>query len=220
MALPLYTYFELLSLLFSLWFFKGLSRFKINLFVLISLVAFLADLIGSIYADSRAKNYFIYNIYLEVSTPLYFYVFFKMLNYKHLAKNIYILICVLIMIFATLNWWFIQHYDSFNTYSLIIIEFVLAILSLLTLLKLFNNDNINVALQNHPFFWIAGSALIYAVSTVVILGLAQFINTHSVQLNGKNLYRVLMPYINIILYSGYCYAFYLCNKATPRFLQR
>jgi len=218
MFLPIYIYFELLSLLFALWFYKGLRKFKLSPFILVLLTGCLADVAGGKLSDLKISNYYIYNGYLIISTPLYFYAFFKMLNYTGLTKKLYIIISMLVVVFISLNLFFIQGYKEFNTYSLIIIEFVITLLSLLVLLKLFNDNDTTIMLQQHPYFWISGSTLIFSISTLAILGLQQFIQTNNLQLDGKNIYRILIPMLNIILSGCYIYAFSLCHKLTSKLL--
>ena len=139
-----------------------------------------------------------------------------MLEYVSWIRVIFFCLGFLLLTFLLLNIFFIQGADHFDTYSLILTEFVTTLLSLLVLVKLFKEDDFSIMLYQHPYFWISGATLIFSVSTLVILGLQQYIEAQHLQYDGKNIYRVLTPIMNVVLYVSYSYAFFLCNKLTNR----
>jgi len=161
-------------------------------------------------------NLLVYNIYVIVSTPVTMYVFLRMLGYRGLTKTIYISIGALLFVFTVLNFLFVQGWEKFDTYSLIFVEFIIAMLALLVIKKLFQEDDSIILLNKHPYFWISASTLIFSAVTLIVLGLQQFLLLKKIQLGGVQIYRVIMPAINVFLYSCYGYAFYLCKKLTNR----
>jgi hypothetical protein len=220
MPTSLYIYFEILSVLCAVIYYRELHNFHLGIWLPLVLINCITDIIGDNFAKAKIPNYYIYNSYLLISTPLYLCAFFKMLNYKGFIKKIFVVISILILLFIMLNLVFIQGHKEFDTYSLILIEFIISLLSLLVLLKLFNDNSSHFLLQDHPHFWIGGATLIFSVSTLFILGLQKFIEVNQLQIDGKNIYRILIPLLNIILYSSYSYAFFLCKKLTSRSLQQ
>ena len=158
----------------------------------------------------------VYDYYLIISFPVTYYIFYKMLDYTSWIRIIFFSLGFLVLAFLLLNIFFIQGIYEFNTYSFILTGLVTAIISLLVLVKLFKEDDFSLMLYQHPYFWISGATLIFSVSTLVILGLQQYIEAQHLQYDGKNIYRVLTPIMNVVLYVSYSYAFFLCNKLTSR----
>jgi hypothetical protein len=214
-------YFQILSLLLSIVYSNGLSKFKISLFIPLLLVVCVTEFIGTNRAYFGWKNnYLVYDCYLIISFPITYYIFYKMLAYTSWLRIIYFSLGFLILTFFILNILFIQGEDKFNTNTLILTEFVTAILSLMVLIKLFKEDDFSIMLYDHPYFWISGATLIFSVSALVILGLQQYIEVNKLQYEGKNIYRILTPIVNVVLYVSYSYAFFLCNKLTNRSSQQ
>lgn len=210
-------YFQLLSLLLAIIFNKGLKRFKLNGFVILLFTVCIIDFVGSNRAYFGWKtNYLVYDLYLIVTFPITYFIFYKMLDYKGLMRYIYWSIGLLVLSFFILNLLFIQGSSTFNTYSFILTDFVFTMISLLVIMQLFKEDDFTTMLYEHPYFWISGATLIFSVSTLVILGLQQFIDANKIQIDGKNIYRILIQIMNVILYSSYCYAFFLCHKQIKR----
>jgi hypothetical protein len=211
-------YFQILSLLLSIVYSRGLRKFKISLFIPLLLLVCVTEFIGT---NSRSyfhwkNNYLVYDCYVIASFPITYFIFYKMLDYVGWIRVIFFCLGFLILVFFLLNIFFIQGVNDFNTYSLILTEFVTALLSLLVLVKLFKEDDFSIMLYQHPYFWISGATLIFSVSTLVILGLQQYIEAHHLQFAGKNIYRILIQIMNVVLYVSYSYAFFLCNKLTSR----
>lgn len=210
-------YFQILSLLLSIIYNRGLSKFKISGFIPLLSITCIAEFIGSNRSYFGWKNnYLLYDWYLIISFLITYYVFYKMLAYVSWIRVIFFCLGFLLLTFLLLNIFFIQGADHFDTYSLILTEFVTTLLSLLILVKLFKEDDFSIMLYQHPYFWISGATLIFSVSTLVILGLQQYIEAQHLQYDGKNIYRVLTPIMNVVLYVSYSYAFFLCNKLTNR----
>lgn len=210
-------YFQILSLLLSIIYSRGLSKFKITGFIPLLTITCIVEFIGSnsLYFGWK-NNYLWYDWYLIITLPINFYIFYKMLEYVSWIRVIFFSLGFLLLIFMLLNLFFIQGTDQFNTYSLILIEFVSTLLSLLVLIKLFKEDDFSIMLYHHPYFWISGATLIFSVSALVILGLQQYIEAQHLQYDGKNIYRILTPIMNVVLYVSYSYAFFLCNKLTSK----
>ncbi len=210
-------YFQIICLLLSLIFSRGLNKFKLAGFIPLLTIVCVVEFLGVNRASFGWKNnYFLYDCYLIVSFPVTYYVFYRMLAYKGWLRIVYFSLGFLILAFFILNMLFMQGSKTFNTYSLILTEFVITVISLMVLIKQFKDDDFTVMLYEHPYFWISGASLIFSVSTLVILGLQQYISSNHIQIAGKNIYKFLTPIMNIVLYTCYSYAFYLCHKLTSK----
>jgi len=220
MTIHYYIYFQLLSLLFAICFYKGLKRFKILGFIPLLFIVCITELIAvnTTFFGWANNNLLIYNLYVIVSTPVTAYIFLRMLGYQGLKRSLYISMGVLLFTFTVLNFLFVQGQVNFNTYSLILVEFVIAMLALLVIARLFREDDSTILLNHHPYFWISASTLIFSAVTLIVLGLQQFFLLKRIQIGGVQIYRVIMPAINVFLYSCYSYAFYLCRKLTNKLL--
>src|ERR1700742_4525945 len=125
-------YFQILSLLLSIVYSKGLRKFKISLFIPLLLIVCVTEFIGSNRAYFGWKNnYLLYDWYLIVTLPITYYIFYRMLEYAGAVRVIFFSLGFLLLTFMLLNLFFIQGTDQFNTYSLILTEFVTTLLSLL-----------------------------------------------------------------------------------------
>jgi len=217
MVVEYFNYFQLLSLVLAIVFYKNLKQFKLTGFVpLLFIVCVTEFLAGNFQSIGWKGNHTVYNIYVIISTPVTFYIFLQMLSYKSWARALYITVGILLFIFTLLNFLFLQGSVDFDTYSLILVEFIIAILSLLVIARLFQEDDTTVLLNHHPYFWIGASTLIFSAVTLIVLGLQQFLMLKKIQIGGVQIYRVIMPAINVFLYSCYSYAFYLCRKLTNK----
>jgi hypothetical protein len=219
MALHLSEYIELLSLFCALAFYKWLKYFKLRPFVLLLTLISIIEICGANYRwFGITKNYIIYDYYLIITAPVYLWIFLNMLSFKGFLKTIYLVISSLIIIFLVLNFLFLQGQGVYTTYSHIMLEFIKGLLSLMIITKLFREDNFEIGIGNNPYFWICGSTILFAVSSIVLLGLQQFIVANKIEIDGKSIYRIIMPILNVVLYTSYCYAFYLCKKLTNKLL--
>lgn len=135
-----------------------------------------------------------------------------MLDLKGVSRIIYSTISFLVILFTVLNFMLLQGSTIFNTYSLIISMLVFSLLSVMVLIKLFNNDESDIELHKHPYFWISAATLLFSAGALILLGLQQFIEAEKIQIGKMNLYRVIMPVLIVVMYSSYIYAFILCRK--------
>lgn len=161
-------------------------------------------------------NAFLYNFYLILSFPITVYIFHNILGYNGWMKHAYFGLNAVALIFFIINLLFFEGFKTFNQNTLILTEFLATLLSVLVLIKLFREDDFQVLAYNHPYFWISAGTLIFSLSMLVILGLYHYVIIHKIQIAGVNIYQVLTPIMNIILYGSYSYAFFLCGKLTRK----
>ncbi|WP_139113149.1 hypothetical protein [Mucilaginibacter sp. PPCGB 2223] len=215
MVIHYFMYFQFLSLLLSIIYYRGLKTFKLLGFIpLLLIVCFTEITAANPSFVGLPNNHGIYNYYLLFSTPVTFYIFLQMLYFKGWVKSLYILTSALLVLFVVINFLVGQGPLRFDTYSLILIEFLTGLLTLLVIAKLFREDDSPIYLNRHPYFWIAASTLIFSIVTLIVLGMQQFIEVKKIRIGNLQIYSVIMPMINVFLYGCYSYAFYLCRKLT------
>ena len=154
-------------------------------------------------------NYLIYNLYLLISTPVYFYLFYFLINIEDKFRRPYITVATLISFLFLLDFLFLEGPKNFMTISIIFQQFFFILLSCFLLFKMAVSRHYFI-LHKHPYFWIAAGLLIFSLGTLVVLGMNQFIRVNNITLANKHLYGTIMPVLNVLLYSSYSYAFYLC----------
>src|SRR6266700_4935679 len=99
MIIDFFQYFQLLSLLIAIWCYKGLRHFSLTWFIPFLLITNIVEISGNIKYFSDHDNYFIYNLYILSSAPIYFYLLNKMLAFENKEARLFLLICILSMLF-------------------------------------------------------------------------------------------------------------------------
>jgi len=212
-------YIEFLSLLFAIVFYSKLKFFRLTPFLWLLIIVCITETLGE---NSKwfglNKNYIIFDCYLLITTPISLWLFLNMLDFKGSIKTMYLVISGLIMFFVIFNFLYLQGPDNFDSYSFVMIEFIKSLLALMVITKLLREDNYEISISGNPYFWISGGTLIFSIGSIVLLGPQEFILTNKIQIGGVNIYKVIIPILSVILYSSYCYAFYLCKKLTNKLL--
>lgn len=212
MHISYYQYFQYLSLLIALIWYKDLKRFSLQWMVpLLISVACIESLATNYLNMGLTTNVPIYNVYLLVSPVFYFLMFRAVIGFKGRYRAIFDVVVVASMIFFIADF-FSAGQSGFNSISYIISAVEYMLFSCILLSKLIMDDTRPVYLVREPYFWIAAVVIIFSLVAVVITGLHSFIVRNHVTLFGKNLHRVIMPMVNVVMYSGFSYAFYLCRK--------
>jgi hypothetical protein len=221
MIISWYQYLQILCLICAIIFWKALRKHSIEAFLPLIVLINVTELIGNNYQNFRwTNNYFVYNIYLVLSTPLWLYLYKNMLNLSGTARTIYYAISFLCMSFILINYFFFQGFSNFNTYSIILVMLFSLVFSALVLFKTVTVESSEVVLLREPFFWINGANLLFALISLVLLGLQQYIRVNHIEMNRKSLYYAILPAANVVLYLAFGLAFYLCqvkmNKSSLR----
>lgn len=219
MQTSFFHYVQLLSFITAVFCYKGLRFFKITAFIpLLFMVCLTESAALKVKILGWTQNYPIYNYFLLISTALNLYLIDKMLDLNGFSKIIYCIITGLSMLFLMLNFVYLQGSDIFNTYSFILSMFVVSVLSVLVLLKLFNDEQSCIILHFHPYFWISASTLFFSAAALIVLGLQQFILAEKLLIGKVTIYRAIMPILNVVMYLSYTYAFILCRRLANKSL--
>ncbi len=214
MTIMWHIYFELFSLLCAIVFARGLNSFGIGVLIPLLMLDNITELIGAnIYHFGWKDNYFVYSIYLVLSTPLALWLFGSMLGLggSPLQRRRYLWVCVAIQGFVLINYFFIQGPLEFDTYSFLLINTAEIVLCCLVLAKLAIRRDDQAGLLRDPYFWISASTLLFNLVSLILLGALKFIALNHLEIRHKNLYLAILPAANALLYTGYSYAFLLCH---------
>lgn len=212
MRIPYFIYFQYLALFSAIFYYRSLKIYRAGaLLPLLILVCAIETSSVVLKHFGFTNNHYLYNLYSLTCTPLYFYLFYYFLNIQSKFRNIYFYTGLSVSILLTYNFFFFEGIFMFNTLSIILMQFCTILLSVFLLFKLAESENYFI-LSRHPYFWIAAGLLIFSLGTLVVLGMNQYIRIHNLTIVNKSLYRTIMPVLNVILYSSYSYAFYLCAQ--------
>jgi hypothetical protein len=208
--------FETLSLLTAIVFYTQ-KRNKILLyFIPFLLLTVMVELIGWwITARKGSGKYALYNIFFTIEFIFYAFIFFLHLNNKTFKKIVLLFIPAFILA-VLLNSFFIQGVNKTLAYTSLIGSFFVVLFCCLFFYESILPDQIDQHLSKQPFFWICSGLLIFYLGSVIINALFEYLISNDLQEQGKRIYSIITHSLNVILYSTFCIAFYLCpnNKKT------
>jgi len=213
MTILYFQYFQLFSLLLALLCRKGLNAFSIGILIPILLVDNLSDTIGTNYRwlFHSPDNYFVYNLYYILSTPLYLYLFTIMLKGDARERRRIFYAGLAIEAFLLANYFFIQGRMSFDSFTALLVNLTNFVFSCLVLARLAIRKEEDSHLLVDPYFWINAMILLFSLVSMIALGLQKYIALNHLQVDGKSLYFALMEAANAALYTGYSGAILLCQ---------
>jgi hypothetical protein len=218
MHIAWFEYFQIISFFVAIYCWKGLKACSLLAFIPLLVIVNITELTGvNFRAFGWSSNYFIYNLYLLVSTPFFFYLAGKMLFLTKKETIIFYIVCILCMILVFVNFAFIQGSRQLNTYSVCLVEIMIIVFSGLCLVRLTVFDQHELNFMKEPYFWINSLNLLSGLITLVVLGLQSYILINQIEIANKTLYYAIMPAINAIVYAGYSYAFILCRTQKTRY---
>jgi hypothetical protein len=217
MQLAWFEYFQIICLAVAIYCRRGLKACSLSAFIPLLVIVNITEITGSNWqAFGWSSNYFVYNLYLLLSTPFFFYLAGKMLFLSRKESIIFFAVCFLCLLLIIINFWYIQGQNQFNSYSLGLIDILMVVFSGLCLVRLTVFDQEEMNFMKEPYFWINSLNLMFGLITLVLLGLQSYISVNRIEIANKPLYYAILPTVNAILYAGYSYAFILCRTQKAR----
>ena len=169
------------------------------------------ELFGWWYLSQGVRNYVMYNVFTTIEFLFYSYLFY--LHFKKPFLKIIIIIFIPFFILAVmLNMAFIQGLNkTFNTYTFLLGSFFIVIFCCCFFYESVLPDKIDQQLSRQPFFWICCGLLIFYLGSVIINALFEYLRNNDLQAEGIRIYGIINHSLNVILYTSFCIAFYLCR---------
>ena len=169
------------------------------------------ELFGWWYLSQGVRNYVMYNVFTTIEFLFYSYLFY--LHFKKPFLKIIIIIFIPFFILAVmLNMAFIQGLNkTFNTYTFLLGSFFIVIFCCCFFYESVLPDKIDQQLSRQPFFWICCGLLIFYFGSVIINALFEYLRNNDLQAEGIRIYGIINHSLNVILYTSFCIAFYLCR---------
>jgi len=192
---------------------KGLNYFGLGILLPILVLDNVTETLGNNYTlfFPLSQNHVIFNVYMLLATPMFFYLFASMLGGNMAERRRLRWIAMAVEIFLIFNICFIQGWKEFNTFSALFVSFINIILSCIVLARLTMRMNDESSLLHDPTFWINSLILLFNLVQLLILGLYKYIVTNHLGISNQNLYLAIMPAANAVYYAGLGCAFLLCQ---------
>ncbi len=183
----------------------------IKYFIPFLLLTVIVELVGTWFSYKDIKNYWLYNIFTTIE-----FIFYSFLFYLHFRRPVFkkvalVLIPILIL-FDVVNLTFIQGTKYFHTYTFLLGSFFIVVFCCFFLYESILPEHINQHLSKQPFFWICIGLLIFYLGSVIINALFEYLRSNDLQREGIKIYGIINHTLNVLLYSSFSVAFYLCRN--------
>jgi len=206
-------YFQVISLIASIFFYlQTQKRNKMLLyFIPFLFLTVIVEFIGGLYLSKGLRNYWMYNVFTTIEFVFYSLLFYT--NFKKiLFKKLIIIFIPFFIAFIILNMLFVQGINkTFNTYTFLLGSFFIVIFCCCFFYESVLPDKIDQQLSKQPFFWICSGLLIFYLGSVIINALFEYLRNNDLQAEGIRIYGIINNSLNVILYSSFSIAFYLCR---------
>lgn len=205
-------YFQILSLLFAIIFYTSGRNKLLLYFIPFLFVTVVVEFIGGLYLAKGIRNYWMYNVFTTFEFVFYSYLFsfyFK----KTIFQKIVLWFIPFYLLMVTLNLAFIQGFNkTFHTYTFLLGSFFIVIFCCCFFYEAVLPDKIDQQLSRQPFFWICCGLLIFYLGSVIINALFEYLRNNDLQAEGIRIYGIINNSLNVLLYSSFCIAFFLCRN--------
>ena len=159
-----------------------------------------------------SSNYGIYNCWVIGSVILYYFIFNRLLHPKNWQRRLYLLLAGLTCLFMLFEF-FVISWGKYLMHTVTVISIQYVLLSCLLIAQLIMDDVHPVRLSSHPYFWFAAGLLIFSAGLAILIGLHPYIRDNNLLIFGKPIHRVVGPILNVVLYSFYTIAIFLCSRS-------
>jgi hypothetical protein len=156
-------------------------------------------------------KYAMYNVFTAVE--FLFYAFLFAIHFrKPFFKKLAFYFIPLYILSVALNLTFIQGLNkTFHSYTFLLGSFFIVVFCCCFFYESILPDKIDQQLSKQPFFWICSGLLIFYLGSVIINALFEYLVSNDLGVEGRRIYDIINRTLNIILYSSFCIAFFLCR---------
>jgi hypothetical protein len=161
------------------------------------------------YRNTESK-FLMYNVFFVFEFVCYAVVFYHHFN-KLIFRRIAGFFILGIILFGLVNMFFLQGLDkTINNYTLLLGSFFVVLFCCFYFYESIQPEHIDDQLSKQPMFWISSGLLIFYLGSVIITALFDYLRSNALQDQGKRTFIIINHFLNVILYSSFCIAFYLC----------
>jgi hypothetical protein len=204
----------LLSAIAASWYWKGLKRMQLSLFIPYLWYVSIQEVLLTILYDHKiiTTTAVFYNIYRPVSATFFFTIFYKFSSNNPQVRKLMTKMYILYLIFMILDYTFVQPIHLFARYPALATGFLLSCFALLFLFNYFNLDNSRKEFQWFPVIPITVGMLAFYPVVNISFAFHSYLLYSEALLFGTKLYNIIPQIMSIFMYSCFTYAFYLCQK--------
>ncbi len=211
MQVSVSTIFEILAFLASIYFYLAKRNKVVLYFIPFLFLTVAIEFWGRLghFQESFTKMA-MYNLFTTVEFIFYSFLFYLHLTKSSLKRTVLIFI-PFFLVAVSYNLIFIQGLNkTFHSYTFLLGSFFIVIFCCCFFYESVLPERIDDQLSKQPFFWIASGLLIFYLGSVIINALFEYLSSNDLKQEGKNIYNTITRSLNVILYSTFCIAFYLC----------
>jgi hypothetical protein len=212
MQLSISLIFEIIGLFTATFFFIQKRNKLLLYFIPFLLLTVTVEIMGRWGAFQKGFGKLaMYNIFTTLEFIFYTFLFY--IHFKKLAlKRIALVFIPAFLLAVGLNLIFIQGLNkTFHSYTFLLGSFFIVVFCCCFFYESVLPDKIDQQLSKQPFFWICSGLLIFYLGSVIINTLFEYLRSNDLQLEGKRIYTIINRSLNVILYTSFCIAFYLCR---------
>lgn len=207
------------SFFISLIRFNAIKTTPLKYFPPFLLLTIAIEIIGYWQTIHGIKNYTMFNIFTTFEFEFYFFIFF--LYYGNTINRILIVLVMLGFPMAVYyNLAFIQGFESFHSNTFLLGSFFMVLFSLLYLFESVSAKNIHIVITEKPFFWVCTGYMMFYLGSVIINSMFEYLRDYEMLKQGVQVYGMINHSLNLLLYTGLSYAFFICNQKTTKYYIR
>lgn len=213
MNLPIHIPFIALATLAGLFMlFRMRLPLHLALFPFFLMFTIYIEVNGYLLGSKGINNTIYFNIFSIVGFDFYLYLIYHYIQ-SRIVKILIIIAAVSYTIVASVNLIFYQGLHQFNTLSYAFNSLLIIIFCGCFFFEVFTRQKAENLLRN-PGFWIVTGLLIFTISTLPLLGLANFITQLSQ--NSLTIFQGILRISNVLLYLLFTIAFLCRINSIPK----
>jgi hypothetical protein len=209
MNFQLFEYFEWAALLTGVAFLKQIWKTPFVLlipYLLLIVIIESGNHFGWFFDQPHRSNNWIYNILLIIEFPVISYLLFAN-SYNNINIRLFWILQFIYFLFYFINIVFIQGLWFLNTYTILLISFLIISLALNRLYKIVLSEDI-YNITSRPYFWFTTGVLLFYVLEVLLYTIFPYLAYNRSQLF-LDYFMVITNCGIILLYSSIIICFYL-----------
>ncbi len=205
-----YLFFQILSFILSVAFYLKKRDKLLWYFIPFLFLTVVVELFGAWFTYKVITDYWMYNVFTTIEFVFYSFLFYIHFRNKKIKKLVNLFIPLFVCIVLINIFWGQGFNKTFNSYTFLLGSFFIVIFCCCFFYESVLPDKIDQQLSKQPFFWICCGLLIFYLGSVIINALYEYLRTNDLREEGIRIYGIINYSLNVILYSSFCIAFYLC----------
>jgi hypothetical protein len=211
MLVYLYLLVQASSFFVCLALYPSLKKTGLKYFLPFLFLTMLVEWFGYFFLINDVKKFILFNIFTTFEFVFYFFIFSKHLKIPYYRYPVIAMIFIY-PITVYLNLKYIQGFHTFHSYTFLLGSFFMVLFSCLFFFESVRLENLHKMLPDQPFFWVCTAFIMFYLGSVVINSLFQYLMSFDMQSQGKRIYSLINQSLNLLLYTGFIYAFILCHR--------